>query len=74
MNCCHISVGYLEPDWRNKQDHDISDTTAEGNIENMLAVEKGLRELSSLKVLLQFLCSAPAFDTPFSGLSLRIRN
>ncbi|XP_074562558.1 coiled-coil domain-containing protein SCD2-like, partial [Curcuma longa] len=45
-----LSNGYLEPDWRNKQDHDISDTTAEGNIENMLAVEKGLRELSSLKV------------------------
>ncbi|KAG6525456.1 hypothetical protein ZIOFF_015412 [Zingiber officinale] len=34
----------------NKQGHDISDTNAEGNIENMLAVEKGLRELSSLKV------------------------
>ncbi|XP_042458310.1 coiled-coil domain-containing protein SCD2-like isoform X2 [Zingiber officinale] len=45
-----LSNGYLEPDWRNKQGHDISDTNAEGNIENMLAVEKGLRELSSLKV------------------------
>lgn len=69
MNC-YISVGYLEPDRRDKQGRDISDTTAEGNIENMLAVEKGLRELASLKVLLQFLCSAPAFNTPFLGLSL----
>ncbi|WOL11471.1 Coiled-coil domain-containing protein [Canna indica] len=43
------SDGYNDAD-KNKLDRDISDTTAEGNIENMLAVEKGLRELASLKV------------------------
>lgn len=30
---------------------DLSDITGEGNIESMLSVEKGLRELASLKVL-----------------------
>nr|XP_009415852.1 PREDICTED: coiled-coil domain-containing protein SCD2 isoform X2 [Musa acuminata subsp. malaccensis] len=44
------STGYDDTDRRNQLDRDISDITAEGNIENMLAVEKGLRELASLKV------------------------
>ncbi|XP_064937729.1 coiled-coil domain-containing protein SCD2-like isoform X1 [Musa acuminata AAA Group] len=44
------STGYDHTDRRNQLDRDISDITAEGNIENMLAVEKGLRELASLKV------------------------
>ncbi|KAJ0971194.1 hypothetical protein J5N97_019153 [Dioscorea zingiberensis] len=35
---------------RNKLVHDLSDITAEGTIESMLLVEKGLRELASLKV------------------------
>ncbi|KAH7686732.1 Tropomyosin domain-containing protein [Dioscorea alata] len=35
---------------RNKLVHDMSDITGEGNIESMLLVEKGLRELASLKV------------------------
>ncbi|URE26206.1 hypothetical protein MUK42_07320 [Musa troglodytarum] len=43
-------VSYDDTDRRNKLNSDISDITAEGNIENMLAVEKGLRELASLKV------------------------
>lgn len=53
---CHLTlsfVGYDHTDRRNQLDRDISDITAEGNIENMLAVEKGLRELASLKVLFQ---------------------
>ncbi|KAG0485658.1 hypothetical protein HPP92_009737 [Vanilla planifolia] len=35
---------------RRKLVHDLSDITGEGNIESMLTVEKGLRELASLKV------------------------
>ena len=37
-----------------KLSFDLSDVAGEGNIENMLLVEKGLRELASLKVF--FLC------------------
>jgi len=33
-----------------KLSFDLSDVAGEGNIENMLLVEKGLRELASLKV------------------------
>lgn len=35
---------------------DISDLAGEGNIENMLLVEKGMRELASLKVVVYFFC------------------
>ncbi|KAL3512110.1 hypothetical protein ACH5RR_024827 [Cinchona calisaya] len=35
---------------RNKHVRDLSDLTGEGNIESMLSVEMGLRELASLKV------------------------
>ncbi|XP_010909766.1 coiled-coil domain-containing protein SCD2 [Elaeis guineensis] len=35
---------------RNKLIRDLSDITGEGNIESMLSVEKGLKELASLKV------------------------
>ncbi|KAJ8772447.1 hypothetical protein K2173_027624 [Erythroxylum novogranatense] len=35
---------------RSKPDRDLGDLTGEGNIESMLAVEMGLRELASLKV------------------------
>ncbi|KAJ1411883.1 hypothetical protein SESBI_20943 [Sesbania bispinosa] len=38
-----------DPD-RNKAVHDLSDLTGEGNIESMLSVEMGLRQLASLKV------------------------
>uniref|UniRef100_A0A2P2L6S2 Uncharacterized protein LOC103454897 n=1 Tax=Rhizophora mucronata TaxID=61149 RepID=A0A2P2L6S2_RHIMU len=38
-----------DPD-RSKPTRDLSDLTGEGNIESMLAVEMGLRELASLKV------------------------
>lgn len=33
---------------------DVNDLTGEGNIESMLSVEKGLRELASLKVSYYF--------------------
>jgi hypothetical protein len=33
-------------------DNDVNDTAGDGNIESMLLVEKGLRELASLKVFL----------------------
>lgn len=42
---------------RNKLVRDMSDVMGEGNIESMLSVEMGLRELSSLKV----------FHCPFIG-------
>jgi hypothetical protein len=49
-----------EMDNRNKMS-DANDMSSDGNIESMLSVEKGLRELASLKVLLNtyqynFLC------------------
>lgn len=52
-------AGGDDPD-RSKLVRDISDLTGEGNIETMLSVEMGLRELASLKVfpylLLFFQC------------------
>lgn len=38
------------PEKKFKSARDLHDLSAEGNIENMLSVEKGLRELASLKV------------------------
>ncbi|OVA09655.1 hypothetical protein BVC80_9101g190 [Macleaya cordata] len=38
------------PDQRSKVTRDLNDLTGEGNIESMLSVEMGLRELASLKV------------------------
>ncbi|KAK3018168.1 hypothetical protein RJ639_003838 [Escallonia herrerae] len=38
------------PETRSKLVQDLSDLTGEGNIENMLSVEMGLKELASLKV------------------------
>ncbi|KAJ6339489.1 hypothetical protein OIU77_007448 [Salix suchowensis] len=47
-----ISAGQKakESDKRSKLVRDLSDLTGEGNIESMLSVEMGLRELASLKV------------------------
>eukprot|EP01018_Ginkgo_biloba_P017314 Gb_05422 [translate_table: standard] len=42
--------GYDEPDKKTKFVRDLNDLSGEGNIESMLSVEKGLRELASLKV------------------------
>ncbi|XP_022991989.1 coiled-coil domain-containing protein SCD2-like isoform X2 [Cucurbita maxima] len=42
--------GYLDPEKRSHFVPDISDLTGEGNIESMLSVEMGLKELASLKV------------------------
>ncbi|XP_043725035.1 coiled-coil domain-containing protein SCD2-like isoform X2 [Telopea speciosissima] len=42
--------GDVDPEKRSKLVRDLSDLTAEGNIESMLSVEMGLRELASLKV------------------------
>ncbi|KAL6186262.1 hypothetical protein ACLB2K_042383 [Fragaria x ananassa] len=39
-----------DPDKRNKLVQDLNDLTGEGNIESMLAVEMGLKELAFLKV------------------------
>ncbi|MQL83213.1 hypothetical protein Taro_015701, partial [Colocasia esculenta] len=39
-----------DPERKNKLVRELSDITGEGNIESMLSVEMGLRELSSLKV------------------------
>ncbi|KAH8933544.1 hypothetical protein BDL97_18G035100 [Sphagnum fallax] len=36
---------------KSKPTRDVNDITGDGNIESMLAVEKGLRELASLKIL-----------------------
>ncbi|KAG9446223.1 hypothetical protein H6P81_012351 [Aristolochia fimbriata] len=54
-----ISAGQKAKEWNQGKDNsddrsklvrDLSDITGEGNIESMLAVEQGLRELASLKV------------------------
>lgn len=47
-------VGGGDPD-RSKLVRDLSDLTGEGNIESMLSVEMGLKELASLKVSLSIL-------------------
>ncbi|KAK2970594.1 hypothetical protein RJ640_011783 [Escallonia rubra] len=43
-------IGDDNPETRSKLVQDLSDLTGEGNIENMLSVEMGLKELASLKV------------------------
>lgn len=43
-------TGSDDPD-RSKPARDMGDLTGEGNIESMLSVEMGLRELASLKVV-----------------------
>lgn len=45
FNC----AGADDPE-RTKSIHDLSDPTGESNIESMLSVEMGLKELASLKV------------------------
>lgn len=56
----HIKSIYLagnkNPEWRSKHVQDLSDLTGEGNIESMLSVEMGLKELVALKVFLQRDC------------------
>lgn len=42
--------GYDEPEKKAKVTRDLNDLNGEGNIESMLSVEKGLRELASVKV------------------------
>lgn len=51
---CVLSVNYAGDDHpeRIKSIHDLSDLNGEGNIESMLSVEMGLKELTSLKVFL----------------------
>ncbi|GFZ03938.1 hypothetical protein Acr_16g0005620 [Actinidia rufa] len=44
------NTGNDDSDRRNKLVRDLNDLTGEGNIESMLSVEMGLRELASLKV------------------------
>lgn len=45
----YIGAGGDDSD-RSKLARDLNDLTGEGNIESMLSVEMGLRELASLKV------------------------
>lgn len=45
-----VSEGSDAGDRKAKFVRDVNDITGEGNIESMLAVEKGLRELAYLKV------------------------
>lgn len=42
--------GDENPEWRSQHVQDLSDLTGEGNIESMLSVEMGLKELVALKV------------------------
>ncbi|PPS05964.1 hypothetical protein GOBAR_AA14684 [Gossypium barbadense] len=50
-----VRYGDDENEKRSKLVEDLSDLTGEGNIESMLSVEMGLKELASLKVLPAFL-------------------
>jgi hypothetical protein len=50
-----MQAGEGDAQRRNKLAREMSDIMGEGNIESMLSVEMGLRELSSLKVLIYFL-------------------
>lgn len=66
-----------DPD-RSKPARDMSDLTGEGNIETMLSVEMGLRELASLKVCLTFrqlvlLFFKPSILDSFSKLGIHIQ-
>ncbi|VAH14374.1 unnamed protein product [Triticum turgidum subsp. durum] len=45
-----LSIGQKARDGSLSADNDVNDTAGDGNIESMLLVEKGLRELASLKV------------------------
>jgi hypothetical protein len=49
-----IQAGEDDAQRRNRLVRDMSDIMGEGNIESMLSVEMGLRELSSLKVFCPF--------------------
>lgn len=59
MWSCHLQLSKLsfidteaggDDSDRSKLARDLNDLTGEGNIESMLSVEMGLRELASLKV------------------------
>lgn len=52
VNCLLALAGGDDSD-KSKDARDLSDLTGEGNIESMLAIEMGLRDLASLKVLLR---------------------
>ncbi|XP_024165718.1 uncharacterized protein LOC112172557 [Rosa chinensis] len=67
----NLTFGDDDPDKRNKLVQDLNDLTGEGNIDSMIAVEMGLKELAFLKVLFlyfalflsflycSFLCNSP---------------
>lgn len=54
---------------RSKLVRDLNDLAGEGNIESMLSVEMGLRELASLKVLLDYFFFLKLVFCLFSSLS-----
>ena len=66
----YCKTGDADLERRNNLDRDFADVTGEGNIESMLSVEKGLRELASLKVscifkLTFFVLMRDAFISPY---------
>ncbi|RVW78019.1 Coiled-coil domain-containing protein SCD2 [Vitis vinifera] len=50
LQCQSMSTGEDDPETRSKLVQDLNDLTGDGNIESMLSVEMGLKELASLKV------------------------
>jgi len=84
----HLVTDNSEMESRSKMS-DANDISSDGNIESMLSVEKGLRELASLKVLLNTCiilcanlyyfqvstaCSAPAHVSSSSGVLIDVHN
>ncbi|KAL8134887.1 hypothetical protein AgCh_009773 [Apium graveolens] len=56
IKCGTLSVpreGEKNPEWRSNHVQNMGDLTGEGNIESMLSVEMGLKELVALKVFLK---------------------
>ena len=51
----HLLAAKSDAQEREKVLQDLNELSGEGNIESMLSVEKGLRELSSLKVSITYL-------------------
>lgn len=74
FNTTLIETGDDDPDKRNKLVQDLNDLTGEGNIESMLAVEMGLKELAFLKVIhcspfIYILFSLCSFPNKTSGIN-----
>lgn len=57
ISFCHSCscAGGEDSESKSRANQDLNDFTGEGNIESMLSVEMGLKELASLKVLLAYI-------------------